>query len=70
MVGGRDLYSIHSGQTGPVILPACYPMGTGTFPGVKAARSSRQVILCCAKVKNGGAIPPLTDVLMVWCLIN
>jgi hypothetical protein len=70
--GARDFSLLHSVQTGSGVHPASYPNGTvGFSPGVKRqGREADHSPPSSAEVKNGGAIPPLPYVYMVWCLIN
>jgi hypothetical protein len=59
--GVRDFSLLHSIQTSSEAHPSYYPVGTrGSFPGVKwPGREADNLLPTNAKVKNGGAIPPL-----------
>jgi hypothetical protein len=57
----RNFVLLHSVQTGSKAHLASYPMSTGsTFPGVKrSGREADHSLPSSAKVKDGGAMPPL-----------
>jgi hypothetical protein len=64
----RDKSFLHSIQTSSGAHPASYPVGTGVLsPGAKSpGREADHSPPSNAKVKNGGAIPPLPYT-SSWC---
>jgi hypothetical protein len=45
-------------------------MGTGVLEVKRPVREAKHSPSSSAKVKNGGAIPPVPHVFMAWCLIR
>jgi hypothetical protein len=59
-IGEREFSVFHSIQTGSGALPASYPMSIGcSFLGTQPGHIAGHSLPPSAKVKNGGAIPPL-----------
>jgi hypothetical protein len=66
LAGARDLYLLHSVQTGSGAHPASYPMGTGgSFLGGKAVTSHPHPMACMCWYTSS----PLSNY-TVWCLIK